>query len=57
IILPTLMWTKITSKHILLILMSTLWMGAIGFLDDYLKVIKKYPPGLIAKYKMIGQMV
>ena len=56
IILPTLMWTKITSKHILLILMSTIWMGAIGFLDDYLKVIKKYPPGLIAKYKMIGQI-
>ena len=56
IILPTLMWAKITSKHILLILMSTLWMGAIGFLDDYLKVIKKYPPGLIAKYKMIGQI-
>ena len=57
IIIPTLLWTKLLDKHILIILMSTIWMGLIGFLDDYLKVIKKYPPGLIAKYKMTGQVV
>ena len=54
IILPTILWAKIDNKHILLILMATIWMGGIGFLDDYLKVIKKYSRGLIARYKLIG---
>ena len=56
IILPTILWAKIDNKHILLILMATIWMGGIGFLDDYLKVIKKYSRGLIARYKLIGQI-
>ena len=56
VILPTFLWAKLTDKHIQLILLATMWMGAIGFLDDYLKVIKKYPRGLIARYKMIGQI-
>jgi len=56
IILPTILWAKLDNKHILLILMATIWMGAIGFLDDYLKIIKKYSRGLIARYKMIGQI-
>ena len=56
VILPTFLWAKFTDKHIQLILLATMWMGAIGFLDDYLKVIKKYPRGLIARYKMIGQI-
>ena len=56
VILPTFLWAKLTDKHIQLILFATMWMGAIGFLDDYLKVIKKYAHGLIARYKMIGQI-
>ena len=56
IILPTILWAKIDNKHILLILMATIWMGGIGFLDDYLKVIKKCSRGLIARYKLIGQI-
>ena len=56
VILPTFLWAKFTDKHIQLILLATMWMGAIGFLDDYLKVIKKYSHGLIARYKMIGQI-
>jgi len=56
VILPTFLWAKFTDKHIQLILLATIWMGAIGFLDDYLKVIKKYSRGLIARYKMIGQI-
>ena len=56
VILPTFLWAKLTDMHIQLILLATMWMGAIGFLDDYLKVIKKYPRGLIARYKMIGQI-
>ena len=56
VILPTFLWAKLDDKHILLILLATMWMGAIGFLDDYLKVVKKYPQGLIARYKMAGQI-
>jgi phospho-N-acetylmuramoyl-pentapeptide-transferase len=56
VILPTFLWAKLSDKHIQLILLATIWMGAIGFLDDYLKVIKKYSHGLIARYKMIGQI-
>ena len=56
VILPTFLWAQFTNKHILLILLSTMWMGAIGFFDDYLKIIKKYPSGLIARYKMVGQI-
>ena len=56
IILPTILWAKLDNKYILLILMATTWMGIIGFFDDYLKIIKKYPRGLIARYKMAGQV-
>jgi len=56
IILPTFLWAKLTDKYIQLILFATIWMGVIGLLDDYLKVIKKYPKGLIARYKMAGQI-
>jgi phospho-N-acetylmuramoyl-pentapeptide-transferase len=56
VILPTFLWTKLYDKHILLILLAIIWMGAIGFLDDYLKVVKKFSKGLIAKYKMAGQV-
>ncbi len=41
VILPTFLWAKFTDKHIQLILLATIWMGVIGFIDDYLKVIKK----------------
>ena len=56
IILPTLLWAKLDDRHIQLIILATTWMGVIGFLDDYLKVVKRYPKGLIARYKMIGQI-
>ncbi|MFQ5639535.1 MAG: phospho-N-acetylmuramoyl-pentapeptide-transferase [bacterium] len=54
--IPTLLWARITNIYIILILFSTLWMGFFGFLDDYLKTIKKYPKGLIARYKLLGQL-
>ena len=56
IILPTLLWGKFLNQNLLLILFATAWMGIIGFVDDYLKVVKKYDRGLIAKYKMVGQI-
>lgn len=57
VIVPVLMWGDIVSIYIILILAGTLWLGAVGFLDDYLKVIKKLPNGLIARYKLLGQVI
>tara|TARA_Y100001970_G_C14178727_1_gene828584 strand:+ start:578 stop:1675 length:1098 start_codon:yes stop_codon:yes gene_type:complete len=54
IILPTILWTKLDNIYIQIMLLSTIWMGIIGFIDDYLKIIKKMPKGLIARYKMAG---
>ncbi len=57
IILPTLLWAKLDDRYIIIILSSTLFMGFVGFIDDYMKVIKKYPKGLVAKYKLFGQLI
>lgn len=57
VFIPVLMWADVKSIYIILITVGTLWLGGVGFLDDYLKVIKKYPNGLIARYKLIGQIV
>ncbi len=54
---PVLLWGDIVSIYIILILSGTLFLGAVGFLDDYLKVIKKLPNGLIARYKLLGQVL
>lgn len=56
LLIPGLLWADITNTYILLILFVTTALGAVGFLDDYLKVIKKKPRGLIGRYKIIGQV-
>lgn len=56
-IVPTLLWAVLDNWFIIIILITTLWLGFVGFIDDYLKVIKKYPKGLIGKYKLIGQII
>jgi phospho-N-acetylmuramoyl-pentapeptide-transferase len=56
VLLPTLLWGNLSNPYIILILISTVWMGCIGFLDDYLKVVKKKKKGLIAYYKLAGQI-
>lgn len=56
VIVPVLLWADVKSIYILLILFGTIFLSCVGFLDDYLKVIKKYPNGLIARYKLIGQI-
>jgi len=56
VVLPTLLWAKLANPYILLILLATLWMGGIGLLDDYLKVVKKLPKGLVGRYKLMGQI-
>lgn len=57
IIIPTLLWGDLKNGYILLILFVTAGLGAVGFLDDYLKVVKKKPKGLIEEYKLIGQVL
>lgn len=56
IILPVLLWADIKSTYILLILFGTIVLSIVGFVDDYLKVVKKVPQGLIARYKLLGQV-
>ena len=57
VVIPVLLWADIKSIYIILILVGTVWLSGVGFLDDYLKVIKKYPNGLIARYKLLGQVI
>jgi phospho-N-acetylmuramoyl-pentapeptide-transferase len=56
VIVPVVLWGDIKSIYILLVLFGTVVLGAVGFLDDYLKVVKKLPQGLIARYKLLGQI-
>ena len=55
-LIPVLLFTKILNIYIVLLIISVIWMGAIGFIDDYLKKIKKNKDGLSGKFKVIGQV-
>jgi phospho-N-acetylmuramoyl-pentapeptide-transferase len=57
IIIPLLLWANLKNTYVQLILFVTLWMSGVGFIDDYLKVVKRYEKGLIAKYKLAGQII
>ena len=56
LLIPTLLWANLSNMFIIVILITTAMMGLVGFLDDYLKVIKKLPKGLIGRYKIVGQV-
>ncbi len=56
IIIPTLLFAKIHNVYIVLMLITTIWLGGIGFLDDYIKVFKKDKEGLKGKFKILGQV-
>ena len=56
VVVPVLIWGDIKSIYIILILFGTISLSLVGFLDDYLKVVKKLPNGLIARYKLLGQI-
>ncbi len=56
VIIPVVLWADMKSIFILLVLFVTIILGTVGFLDDYLKVVKKLPKGLIARYKLLGQV-
>jgi phospho-N-acetylmuramoyl-pentapeptide-transferase len=56
VVLPTILWANLASRQVQIALVCTVWMAAIGFLDDYLKIVKKMRHGLVGRYKMIGQI-
>ncbi|VTQ03892.1 Phospho-N-acetylmuramoyl-pentapeptide-transferase [Sphingobacterium daejeonense] len=56
ILIPTLLFAKLDNIYIILMIITTVWMGAIGFLDDYIKVFRKNKEGLAGKFKVIGQV-
>ena len=55
-IIPVLLLAKLDNIYILLLLFTTLWMGTIGFIDDYIKIFKKDKEGLKGKFKVLGQI-
>ncbi len=57
ILVPTLLFAKLNNIYILLMLFTTVWLGLIGFLDDYIKVFRKNKKGLAGKFKIYGQLV
>ena len=56
IVVPTLLFCRLDNIYVLLMLLATLWMGAVGFIDDYIKVFKKNKKGLPGIFKVIGQI-
>jgi phospho-N-acetylmuramoyl-pentapeptide-transferase len=56
ILTPTLLWADLTNRFVLMILLVTVWMGAIGFMDDYLKAKKHQARGLVGRKKLAGQI-
>lgn len=57
IVIPTLLWANLTNFYVLMALLVTVWLGALGCYDDYLKAIKKQKGGLVARKKFIGQFI
>ncbi len=56
IVLPALLFTDLTNVYVMLMLISCLWMGLFGFIDDYIKVFKKDKEGMKARTKLLGQL-
>lgn len=57
VVIPTLLWARLDNPYVLIALAVTVAMGAVGFIDDYLKVVRKRSAGLVARYKFIGQVL
>ena len=56
ILIPTLLFANLNNVYIILLLISTVWLGLIGFLDDYIKVFRKNKEGLKGRFKIVGQI-
>jgi len=57
ILIPALLFAKLDNIYIVMMLFTTVWLGGIGFLDDYIKVFKRNKEGLKGKYKIVGQVI
>src|SRR5690606_32929107 len=57
IVIPTLLFAQLDNVYVILMLISVVWMGLIGFLDDYIKVFRKNKEGLAGRFKIVGQVV
>lgn len=56
VFIPALLWCNLANRYVQIALITTAWMGLIGFVDDYLGVVKKRRKGLVGRYKLIGQI-
>ncbi|HSH00090.1 MAG TPA: phospho-N-acetylmuramoyl-pentapeptide-transferase, partial [candidate division Zixibacteria bacterium] len=56
ILVPTLLWADLSNFFVQITIVVTVWLGALGFLDDYLKVVKKKREGLVGRLKLVGQV-
>ena len=56
ILIPTLLFAKLDNVYIILMIITTVWMGTIGFIDDYIKVFRKNKEGLAGRFKIVGQV-
>ncbi len=57
ILVSTLLWGNLSNRNVLIALLATLWMGTVGFIDDYLRVVKHLRKGLLGRYKLAGQIL
>lgn len=55
-LVPTLLWARLDNRFVIVAAVATLWMGCIGFVDDYLKFVQGKSRGLVARYKLVGQV-
>ncbi len=55
-VVPTLLWARLDTRYVPVAVIAMLWMGAIGFVDDYLKVVRGKSQGLVARWKLAGQV-
>lgn len=56
ILIPTLLFAKLDNIYVILLIVATIWLGIIGFLDDYIKVFRKNKEGLAGRFKIVGQV-
>lgn len=57
IVIPVLLFAKLDNVYVILMIVTTLWLGLIGFVDDYIKIFRKNKDGLAARFKIIGQVI
>jgi phospho-N-acetylmuramoyl-pentapeptide-transferase len=55
-VVPTLLWADLTNRYVIAAIVVLVWLGALGFMDDYLKIVRKKTEGLLGRYKIVGQV-